>query len=140
MSLMEWGPTFAVQNEQIDYEHQRLFKMVNDLHEAVHNPLGDANETYMMIKLTLDQLVNYADYHFKTEETLMRETNYPKAVEHKAQHDALRAKVIDFKKLYATGKANVNDALMEFLRDWLVSHIKKTDVALGQFLAQQKAS
>lgn len=140
MSLMEWGPTFAVQNEQIDYEHQRLFSMVNDLHEAVHNPVGDASQTYLMIKVTLDQLVNYADYHFRTEETLMRETNYPKAAEHKAQHDALRAKVIDFQKQVAAGKADVTDSLMKFLSDWLMSHIKKTDVALGQFLAQQKAS
>jgi len=29
---------------------------------------------------------------------------------------------------------------MKFLSDWLMSHIQKTDVALGQYLVQQKAS
>lgn len=140
MSLMNWGPAFQVHNEQVDYEHQRLFKMINDLHDAVHSPMGSADETRMMIKITLDQLVNYADYHFKTEESLMAESKYPGASEHRAAHDGLRAQVLEFQKNFASGKVDVSDELMEFLRDWLVSHIQKADVKLGSFLAQQKAS
>jgi len=43
-------------------------------------------------------------------------------------HRKLVAQLVDFQKEFTTGKSDILLELMEFLKDWLVNHIKKTDI------------
>lgn len=47
--------------------------------------------------------------------------------EHKQIHQKLVRKITDFQKQFEEGNATVTIDLMNFLRDWLIDHIKGTD-------------
>ena len=53
---------------------------------------------------------------------------------HKTEHVKFVQAVGDFKKKFDTGSAAVSVEIMNFLRDWLTTHIMKTDKKLGQAL------
>jgi hemerythrin len=130
MSLLQWSDKFKVGNEDIDYQHERLFTLVNNLHDSMK--AGD--DMRILVDVFLNQLIQYTDFHFSNEERFMKESGYPKFQEHKAAHDALRAQVADFQKKFTRGEADVTEDLMKFLRDWLVGHIGETDTKLAAHL------
>lgn len=131
MAMIEWSDKYAVGEERIDYEHQRLFKLVNDLNDA--NKAGDS--MHMLAEVYLGQLVKYCDYHFNTEEVYMAQANYPGFAEHKHAHDDLRKQVLEFQEKFKKGKANVGNELMSFLKNWLEGHILHVDTKLAAYLA-----
>lgn len=130
MSLLEWSEKYKVGNEEIDYQHERLFTMVNNLYSS----LKAGDDMRLLVDVFLNQLVQYTDFHFSTEEKMMQESKYPDFAAHKAAHDALRRQVMDFQKKFVTEEASVSEELMAFLRDWLVGHIGLTDSKLSAHL------
>ena len=50
------------------------------------------------------------------------------------------AKVVDFQKQFEQGDSKLEMSLMEFLKDWLVNHIMKTDKRYVAFLHEQGVS
>jgi hemerythrin-like metal-binding protein len=84
----------------------------------------------------LDRLVSYTVMHFGVEEKLFQKHGYPDADQHKKVHEKLIAKVIDFKTKVDKGDGTISMELMDFLKDWLVSHIKGTDKKYVPFLKQ----
>jgi len=53
--------------------------------------------------------------------------NYPETADHKKEHAGFIDKVIDFQKGFEEGRIMMSMEIMNFLRDWLVSHIQGTD-------------
>ncbi len=129
MSLITWDNSFSVKIKVIDNQHQKLVSLINALYDGMNQGKGrDA------IGKTLDELVSYTRTHFAYEEQLFKIHGYPTLAEHKAEHDALTEKVIDFQKQYREGKANLALPLMTFLKDWLTNHIRGTDQKYTAFL------
>lgn len=75
----------------------------------------------------LSDLARYTVCHFTFEERLMDTYGLPFTEEHKAEHRALTADVLNFKLRFDVGNADVSDELLRFLRDWLQGHILGTD-------------
>ena len=130
MSLLEWSDQYKVGNEEIDYQHERLFTMVNNLYSSI----GAGEDMRLLVDVFLNQLVQYTDFHFSTEEKLMEQSKYSDLSAHRAAHDSLRKQVTDFQKKFVKGEVDVSKELMTFLKDWLVGHIGKTDTKLAQHL------
>ncbi len=133
MKFFEWTPAYATGNEEIDYQHQNLFNMANN----VHDMMSSGAEMRLAVDIFFEQLIQYTDYHFTTEEKLMQETHFGEYTQHKAMHDALRKQVIDFQKKFKSGEVDISTELMEFLKSWLTNHIQHTDTKLGKHLATQ---
>lgn len=130
MPLMEWDDKLSVGVMQIDNEHKQLIKMVNELHDAIR-----ANHGKEVLGKVLDGLIAYTGAHFGHEESEMKRTAYPQASTHVAEHQALVKKVLEIHAAYKAGKhAVLGMETLAFLRDWLVKHIKGTDMALGAYL------
>ena len=133
MKFFEWNASFATGNEEIDYQHQNLFNMANNLYEMLDSGI----EMRLGVEIFLEQLIEYTDYHFSTEERFMEQTNYQEFTQHKAMHDSLRKQVIDFQKKFKDGEADLSQELITFLKSWLLSHIQQTDTKLAKHLSQQ---
>ena len=88
--------------------------------EAVGNALG--------------KLIDYTGTHFEHEEKLFAQHNYPEQKGHKEIHKKLVAQVVEFQNQFKSGEKDVSLELMEFLKDWLLDHIKKTDKKYMPFL------
>ena len=66
----------------IDSQHKELIEKMNQLLESCEN----GNDKLTAVK-TLDYLEDYTDYHFKAEEQLQRDIDYPGYEKHIAQHE-----------------------------------------------------
>ena len=124
MQQIEFTDEYKTKVETIDYEHQKLFRMINEIITATE--LG-ADQGRLLIEINLDELIKYTVYHFKTEEDLMLEYKDPNYEAHKKAHDALKAKAIEYKTRFDNNEDILAD-LVTFLQDWLISHIKGIDM------------
>jgi len=120
--MFEWNPEYSVGIGSIDSQHQTLFRLAGELHAALSAGQGKA-----ALGRILDRLVQYTATHFAHEERLMRLCDYPDLAAHKAQHAALARQVMQFQADFQSGRAAITVQLMQFLRNWLDSHIRGSD-------------
>jgi hemerythrin len=125
MALMTWGPMLQLGFGDIDQQHMRLVEIVNQLDDAMREGHGRD-----VLGSVFNELIRYTVYHFAFEEKLMDQYGISSAATHKAEHKQLVADVAAFKARFDSGSASVTTELMTFLRNWLSSHILKTDKAL----------
>lgn len=132
--MFEWKSDYSLGHGDIDRQHQRLFALASDLHTAMTQGKGkDA------LSATLARLIDYTKTHFATEERLMQAHHYPEYPHHKAAHDALTARVLEFQKEFEAGRVGMTVELLQFLKDWLQKHIGETDRKVAAFLKVKAA-
>ena len=127
--MFEWNVRFSLHVDEIDREHQELFRLAGELYAAMKIGQGKVK-----LARSLDRLVEYTRVHFRHEEKLMQSTGYPDSYSHKAEHDALTREVLRFQGDFVTGRAAVTAQVMQFLSGWLERHIGDSDAALAQHL------
>ncbi|MDP3479551.1 MAG: bacteriohemerythrin [Desulfoprunum sp.] len=130
--LMRWDSSLQLGITQIDDQHKQLVGMINDLHRAMKQ-----RQTLAVLAGILERLVSYTVMHFAVEEKLFQKHGYPEYDQHKKIHEKLVAQVKEFKTKVEQGDATISMELMDFLKDWLASHIKGTDKKYVPFLKQQ---
>ena len=86
-----------------------------------------------VIVKVLDELVDYTGTHFAAEDKLMVEHQYPDYDSRIVIHREFVAAVVDFQKKFKAGEATLSLDLLEFLKDWLIGHIKGVDRKYGPF-------
>jgi hemerythrin-like metal-binding protein len=119
---MKWNDEFSVKVTKIDNQHKKLVDYLNQLHDAMMK--GQSKDTIGPI---LDSLKDYTIEHFKTEEDYFKQFNYQEAPIHIIEHNKFVEKVGKFKADFDAGNATLSIELMNFLKDWLVNHIKGSD-------------
>lgn len=129
MSIIQWEEKFSVKIPDIDRQHQHLIDLINSLYDAMRTGQGKTK-----LQEVLDELINYTDYHFKTEEKLFDTYHYPHKLEHRKHHDSLRSQVIDFNTKFHDGRSTISLELLSFLKDWVKSHILDEDLKYSEFL------
>ncbi len=134
MALVAWSDSFLIGVDAVDRQHRHLVDILNRLHEAMQ--LGGKPHD---VSRVLTDLVNYTRYHFSTEESLMRDSNYPGYEEHARKHQAMVAKADEFSGEVMAGKASATLRLMPFLKDWLGKHILETDMRFGEYVNRRAA-
>jgi hemerythrin-like metal-binding protein len=129
MSLLTWNDTYSVGVEALDDQHNGLFETLNELHDAMAK--GQAKNITGPL---LQSLVDYTHDHFAAEEALMATTKYPRLIEHRARHHELIQQVNDFVNRFNRGEIALSLPLMQFLREWLTTHIQKEDMAYSGWM------
>ena len=122
MALMKWDPGYSVRNELMDDQHKQLFDMINRLHEAMKK--GKGREITGEL---IDRMMEYATFHFRSEEELMYRSNFPTLLEHKHEHAAFIDRIGEFRKAHEEGEFMVPIEIGDFLSEWLSEHILISD-------------
>ncbi|MBL6988074.1 MAG: hypothetical protein ISR72_13775, partial [Methylobacter sp.] len=65
--MLVWSDKFATNIELVDFQHKKLFDLLNKLSDA----FKQGNPSEIMINEILQELLDYADKHFVDEELLM---------------------------------------------------------------------
>jgi hemerythrin len=120
--MIQWDSSLSVGVAEIDLQHQRLVKMINELNDAMR--VGKSREILGKI---VSGLISYVQIHFTTEEKYFDQFKYPETDRHKQEHTTFSATVDDFAKKFKTGQLGISIELMNFLSDWLGKHIKGSD-------------
>jgi len=129
MALATWDQSYSVSVSKFDEQHQKLFSLLNALHDAMRQGKGQA-----MVESTLHELALYTVTHFRAEEELLRKTNFPGFAAHQAEHQKFVARVNGFIEEVKSGHSASALAVLGFIKDWLTGHIMKTDRAYGAYL------
>jgi len=133
--MFDWKNEYAVNIGSIDAQHQMLFAIGRELYAAMSTGQGKA-----VLGRILDRLVQYTTVHFAHEERLMQLHHYPDFAKHKAEHDELVKQVQAFQTEFESGRATMAVQVLQFLKDWLESHIKGSDFAYAPCLKAQKVA
>ena len=130
MAYLDWKDSLSVGIKEIDDEHRELVNMVNDLHSAMSTGKGkDA------LGGVLDRLIDYTVSHFAHEEELMRKYSYPDSFKHTNEHRKLTKTAVDVQTKFKSGQTiGLSIEVMDFLRNWLTTHIQEVDNRFGAFL------
>ena len=116
--------------KEIDDEHARLFKMVNDA-IAMSNELDDITPVANNL---IANLKDYAATHFAHEEAYMESINDPELALQKNEHAAFTKKVNEFQldnSSKEAAKASFNNCISYLVR-WLYRHILSNDMMIGK--------
>ena len=120
--MFEWRNEYSVGIGSVDAQHKVLFATAGEL----YNAMATGHSRDVMGRL-LDRLIQYTKTHFAHEERLMQQHGYPGFQVHKAEHDALTARVLKFQSDFQQGRVTMSVQLLQFLKDWLECHIKGSD-------------
>jgi hemerythrin-like metal-binding protein len=129
LRLMAWTPDLGVGIEIIDNQHKMLCSYINALHRAMRQ--GTLETTGRDI---VDNLKRYTVTHFSTEENYFSRSGYPDTEKHKQIHSKFVDKVVSVEAQLAAGQIKVGDDLLDFLKDWLFTHIRVTDHQYAPFV------
>lgn len=128
---IKWNDAMLTGVDEIDAQHRIL---VDTLIEA-NTKLTDHVSDPLFEQITRD-LLAYAIYHFDTEEQLMLQHGYAveDAATHVSEHRGFSERVVALRDEARGGEPGARDALLAFLRNWLVNHILTSDQRLGRFI------
>ena len=128
---LEWDGSFATGIGSFDNEHKVLFRMVNDLHDAMQQ-----KRSREAIGQILNGLAEYTVNHFAAEERAFSQANYPGEAEHKQHHKKLVDQVVELIGKFSSGETVLSQDIITFLQDWLINHIKGVDKKYGPHLSK----
>lgn len=134
LGMMRWLDLYSTGIEKVDRQHENLMDLLNCLNEAWRGA-----KSHDVLLFRLDQLLDAVGAHFRDEETLMAEKEYPDIELHRAEHDFLLVQVLQFRTQFATNEAELTESMLDFFRDWLRDHILISDRRLGRFVLGQPA-
>lgn len=123
MEFIGWRNEYSVGNEEIDNQHKKIFKLINDLYEAFITKKDDLSTDEVLAALR-----DYSVNHFKTEEKMFERYNYVHKAEHKKEHESF-INTVD--KIIEESKGNkklLSMKLTNFLQKWLINHILEEDM------------
>ena len=125
MPLITWQDSYALGLSEIDTQHKKIVEIINHLFQIfTDHKMQDEKG----LEAILQELTDYADYHFSTEEKYFALFGYPQATSHIAMHNQYRDKIEEFKNQFAAAKTEaVFFNLTNFLQDWWIWHINNLD-------------
>ena len=116
-----WDQSFETNITEVDTQHRRLVEIMNTLADGI------GRATMNDLQEILSQLKDYAQYHFRTEETIMEASGYADLAEHRDEHLAF----VDQLQLFDLDVILASEGLAwdmyHFLSGWLTSHILVVD-------------
>ncbi len=124
--------------ELVDEEHRRLFEIIKETNDLIHEEL--LHDKYDEIVRLLTELKNYTEFHFHDEEVLMERIQYPGLDAQKRAHSAFVDKLVDIDlsdldDIDNNQQTYLND-LVQFLLTWLVNHIKGMDKKIAVYMQE----
>lgn len=135
MAAVPWRDEFLINVSVIDEQHRELAERVNRLHRVL-----EKHQTGKKLKQVLDELIEFTELHFATEEELMRKYDYPEYKGHKAAHELLLHQLHAVRKAVGKKRAVAFSGADDLSADWVTRHLLDKDVPLGKFLNEQGIS
>jgi hemerythrin len=128
--FIAWTEEMRVSVTSLDNEHKKLIAIINELHDGIM-----AGHKKDVLEAVLNQLVQYARFHFANEEELFLKAGYAGAPVHKLEHESFIGRISNMQARIKTAPTvMLGLELMAFLRNWLLTHIQGSDKKYGSSL------
>ena len=124
-----WSDAYSVGVADLDRQHRKLIAMINQLGDLPAEKNAELSAAFHEI---LSGLFDYTQTHFKDEEAYLRRMGYTQLAAHEKEHAGFVAKLATF-NMAALGGMLDSVGVQRYLRDWLLSHILKSDMHYRRF-------
>lgn len=127
-----WRDAMSIGVPELDADHKKLIALFNHAEKAA------AQADHNILRVVLQELVAYVDYHFRREEAVLQAVNFPFYAEHKKAHEAMAQKAAMLRERYLASESpeertRLAAAVPRLLNDWLINHIFKEDMKLKPY-------
>ena len=131
--MVELTPSFLMDYESLDKEHQALADIVNQIVKAIDDDEAEKCESLM------SDLVKSAKEHFANEEALLAKAGYPDFKKHQDHHRNLNTKMdhmIEFSNMAGENQL-ARDSLRKELVFFLMDDVITTDMDFKAFVEEK---
>ena len=136
---MQWTRDLAVGIGSIDDQHKELFRRINSLITAIKEKRCKT-EIDGMIKF----LDDYARFHFREEEDVMRKSGYEGLRDHQQHHAIYLRNIAELKEMASLPRVQgmsyeLSVTVNEVLVNLIVDHIMKIDKMFAEYIRRKGA-
>ena len=133
VQLFVWNDTYKTGDELIDTQHKKLFEVTNEFYDSMS--LGRGKEIQAQV---MAELVHYAIQHFKSEEALLAEINYPDLAAHKRQHMEFTTRLRELLLSIEKGDTINSNGVLRLMQTWISDHVLVTDMKYVPYVKAKK--
>ena len=125
-AMILWKNEYSIGVDLIDQQHKYLFEIIDSAFELSKCDFRVGK--YDRIALIIQDLCQYAKFHFVTEEEYMIRINYKGYSKHKTEHDDFTFYInkINLEQVEGDPEKYIKD-ILSFLLNWLLDHILLKD-------------
>ena len=121
-----WTDAQRIGIDAIDKDHQVLISLTNKISLR---SIDDED-----LDKIIEELIDYARYHFRREEAVMEACDYPDLETHQALHRELTSQVSDLAESWLKERdPRMLHHLRKFLWEWWINHIVQVDSEISQY-------
>jgi hemerythrin-like metal-binding protein len=133
MPLVKWNEELSVRVPSLDNQHKKMLFLLNELHEGMMS-----GRDKIALGGVLSQLVSATASHIRHEEELLARAGYRDEPAHRQRHVDLMRQVCGIRRQYESiGPSALTLAVMSFLKNGLISHIRDADLQYRDCLSAQ---
>ena len=126
-SNISWKKEFSVNIQTIDNHHKKIIFIINNINNSIKS------NNHYNLKINLESLIKFAEYHFEYEETLLNQYGYD-TINHSSGHVDLMKKLEELYQEYIHDKNYKVDDIPDFLSNWIKIHILVEDKKYASYL------
>jgi hemerythrin-like metal-binding protein len=130
----KWDSSLALDIPHIDEEHRQIIDTMNRIAD-LNRKSFDKEQLLSSFKL----LIGLTQKHFKDEEELMRQENYPNFETHKRIHDSFLETLERYKvEMESSVYRRFPSAVFDFFKTWITTHIMIVDRQYQEFFIKNQ--
>ena len=122
--LFKWSPKYLLGNKDIDEKHEIIFTMLNDFYHK---------ENKQSAIMLAQHLSSYIDLQLSSEESLLRQINYPDTENHLKEHQEFRENFKSLIKKLEHYNVDLQHKIAMYIFNWLSNHILKSDLSIKDY-------
>lgn len=131
MKMVQWNDRYLIGVDRIDFEHRIFLDLIVDFEKAILEDLGTD-----YLEDTLNEIILYAKFHFRSEENMMKRMRFPMLAAHRDIHYHLIDLLNNKMTALSMGTIQPTDVL-NFLVDWFVNHTTLEDSKIASFIGER---
>jgi hemerythrin len=123
--MRDWSDDYLTGVREIDAQHRGFFEAAQALHDQILNCEGEHG-----VEDAVAFLRNYAEKHFRTEESFMRAHGFRGLGAHQRLHAAFFEnldQLVEDLEVFGPSQ-QLADRALEVAQDWLLDHIMEEDM------------
>ncbi len=132
MEILKWREAYETGVEQMDTQHKKLIKLVNQLY-AMLRQKAELDE----LDAILQEMSDYAEQHLRDEEALLHKHGYPDFNRQKESHQEYYDTMDELFAEMEVDKYEAAQKIYRFLRKWWIDHIVGEDKEYGEYLREK---
>ncbi len=133
-----WSEAYSVGVPELDTQHRTLIDMINKLADCPMDDLGN-REAAATFNAVLAAMFEYTQVHFEAEEAYLQRIGFPGLPHHEQEHARFFERMAEFSLTSASSAAHAQ-SMHQYLLNWLLAHILKSDMQYRRFIEQRGAT